>query len=175
MKIVALYSSRFGHTLRIVNEMAYVWREQGISVEIRPVCAARKFPADADGVVLAGSVRYGFYSPKMRKFAKRFAAELNQLPSAFVGVSLSSEKREKSTVDTNVYAQKFFRNLRWKPAMAKLFTGEVNFDLYRGVDKVMLNKILEISGKPHGEGVKVDYTDWDAVREFAVDFAKLIA
>lgn len=174
MKIVLLYSSRFGHTVKISEEMAVIFRDNEIDVEMRPVNVMRNFPLDADGVILAGSVRYGFYSPKLRKFAKKFANELNRIPSGFVGVSLSSEKPEKSQVDTNVYARKFFKNNPWKPNMAKLFTGEVNFDLYHSADKFMLNKILEISGKPHGDGVKIDYTDWDAVRNFAKEFVELV-
>lgn len=154
--------------------MAAELENLGHSVEVRPCGSLRIVADNVDGVIVAGSVRYGFYAPALKAFVKRNAERLNEIPTCFVGVSLSSDKPERSEPMTNVYSRKFLESTPWKPTLSRLFTGEINFNLYRGFDSFMLGKILEVSGKPHGPGVQVDYTDWDGVRTYAHEFGALL-
>ncbi|MCD4549100.1 flavodoxin domain-containing protein [Schaalia sp. lx-260] len=174
MKVLALHSSRFGHTTRIVCAMTRILEREGHEVLIRPVHAMRSLPEDIDAVLVGASVRYGFYSPRLKKWTRRHARRLNKMPTAFVGVSLSSENPDKSEPDTNVYSRKFLASTPWEPTLLCLFGGEIDFDLYSGVDAFVMDKILAHTGKPHGPGVKKVYTDWRAVDDFAGQFASLI-
>ncbi|MDO4258488.1 MAG: flavodoxin domain-containing protein [Actinomycetaceae bacterium] len=174
MRILAMYSSRFGHTTRIVGRIAESLRQQGHDVIVRPSHVVRDIGDDIDATIIAASVRYGFYAPHLKTFTRKHVNRLHSMPTAFLGVSLSSTKDGQDEPHTNRYSRKFLDGTPWKPTICRLFDGEINFDLYRGLDRILLNKILEVSGKPHGDGVKVEYTDWEAVDGFARDFAALL-
>ncbi|MDO4792153.1 MAG: flavodoxin domain-containing protein [Buchananella hordeovulneris] len=175
MHVLAVYSSRFGHTTRILSATAKVLEDAGHTVEMRPASSINKVGEHVDGVILAGSVHYGFYSPKLKKFARDNAAALNALPTAFMGVSLSNEREGKKSPQTNPYSRKFLEATPWQPTLVRLFGGEINFDLYKGLDFFVMDKILERTGKPHGRGVKFEYTDWDDVAAFAAQYAALLS
>ena len=154
--------------------MSEVLRDCGHQVDTRPAHIMRAVPPEVEAVLIAGSVRYGFYSPRLKRFTVANAERLNAMPTAFVGVSLSSARADRAEVETNVYSRKFLASTPWNPTMSTLVTGEINFDLYNRADTFLMEQILRRSGKPHGPGVKVDYTDWAAVRVFAQNFAKLL-
>ncbi|QWW19140.1 hypothetical protein I6B53_08490 [Schaalia sp. 19OD2882] len=174
MHVLSLHSSRFGHTTRIVARMADILHGQGHRVTLRPAEVMRSIGDDVDAVLIGASVRYGYYSPKLRTFTRRHAQRLNAVPTAFVGVSLSSENPARSEPMTNTYSRKFLQATPWEPTRAILLGGEIDFDLYRGLDAFVMDKILAHTGKPHGPGAKVDYTDWDKVEAFAREFAQLL-
>ncbi|MEW6934733.1 menaquinone-dependent protoporphyrinogen IX dehydrogenase [Trueperella pyogenes] len=171
MRILLTHSSRFGHTENIIHRVAQRLEEHGFHPDVRPVSAVRSI-AGYDAVVVGASVRYGFFAPAVRQLATRLAD--SALPSAFIGVNLAAAKPEKNTAETNPYVRKFFAKSPWKPDATVLLGGELNFDLYNRVDAAMLKPILKASGKPWGAGVKVEYTDWAAVEQFAADFAALL-
>lgn len=174
MKVLALHSSRFGHTAAIMHRIAQRLREGGCEVEVRPVDALRSIDADIDAVVIGASVRYGFFAPAVRRFTKRNAARLNVMPTAFLGVNLAAAKPEKSTPQTNPYVRKFLAKTPWKPRKVWLCGGELDFRLYNGLDTAMLKPILKASGKPWGPDVHIDYTDWEAVDRYAAEFTQLL-
>lgn len=172
MKVLALYSSRFGHTATIVTRMAQRLTDSGHELEVRPINALRTVDADVEAVLIGASVRYGFFAPTVRRFAKRNAARLNAMPTAFLGVNLAAAKPEKSTVETNPYVRKFLASTPWQPSVTYLCGGELDFRLYHRLDIALLKPILAASGKPWGPGVRIEYTDWEAVNAYAADFER---
>lgn len=57
--------------------------------------------------------------------------------------------------------------------MVRLFGGELNLNMYCGLDRWALGVMLDHTGKPHGQGIRVDYTDWAEVDSYAAEFAQL--
>ncbi|WP_022868805.1 menaquinone-dependent protoporphyrinogen IX dehydrogenase [Schaalia vaccimaxillae] len=174
MKILAVHSSRFGHTAAIVGRVGEVLRASGHDVEIRPIDAIRKLDDEVDAVLVGASVRYGFFSPKVWSFAKKNAARLNAMTTGFIGVNLAAAKPEKKQPQDNAYARRFLEGTPWHPTTVRLFAGELDFRLYNRADSAMLKPILKASGKPWGPDVHIDYTDWEEVEEFAVEFTRLL-
>lgn len=174
MKVLALYSSRFGHTTNIVTRVARRLEEAGVDVEVRPVESMKKIDEDIEAVIIGASVRYGFFAPAMQRFARQHSLRLNSMPTAFIGVNLAAAKPEKSEPDTNAYARKFLLKTPWVPTITRLFGGELDFRLYNKVDTALLKPILKASGKPWGPDVRIEYTDWEQVDAFAQEFAALI-
>lgn len=174
MRILALYSSRFGHTTTIIYRVADRLRALGHDVDVRPISAVRAIDPDIDSVLVGASVRYGVFAPAVWRFAKRHSLRLNTIPSAFIGVNLAAAKPEKNTPETNPYTRRFLTRTPWKPTLVGLFGGELDFRLYNAVDTAMLKPILQSSGKPWGPGVHLDYTDWSRVDTFADEYAQLL-
>ncbi|WP_165218592.1 menaquinone-dependent protoporphyrinogen IX dehydrogenase [Schaalia sp. ZJ1691] len=174
MSVLALYSSRFGHTANIIMRVAQSLRAHGIDVEVRPVEAVKTLDPAVDAVILGASVRYGVFAPSVWRFAKKNVERLNAMPTAFIGVNLAAAKPEKSQPDTNAYVKRFLDGTPWNPTTVALFGGELDFRLYNAVDTALLKPILKSSGKPWGPDVHIDYTDWERVDSFADSFLNLI-
>ncbi|MDC4233874.1 hypothetical protein M3T53_09205 [Actinomyces sp. B33] len=170
-----MHSSRFGHTANIVASTAHRLREHGHDVDVRPIGAIRAWDDTAQAVLVAASVRYGVYSPRIVSFTRRNAERLARVPSAFIGVNLSAIDADKATPQTNRYTKRFLASTPWRPDLVQLFGGELNFPLYNPLDTALLKPILATTGRPWGPDVRVDYTDWEEVDAFADRFADYAA
>ena len=114
MNVLLAYSSRFGHTLRILSRVGRILEEAGHTVEIRPTTVIKHVPATVDAVIVGASVRYGFFARSVWKLAKELA-NAHPMPTAFVGVNLAAAKPGKNQPATNAYARRFLTHTPWKP------------------------------------------------------------
>ena len=126
-----------------------------------------------DQVLIGASIRYGHFNAVLDKFIKRNVDQLNNMPSAFFCVNLTARKPEKRTPQTNPYVRKFLLSTPWQPALCGVFAGALRYPRYRWIDKVMIQLIMRMTGGETDTSKEVEYTDWEQVKKFAEDFAKL--
>lgn len=171
-KILLAFWTTDGHARSISERIASRLESNG--AEVRMVCLRdeQPDPGGYDGVIVGASIRYGFHHPKVERYVNRHTKALDAVPNAFFSINLSARKPVKSTPETNPYCRKFLQKIKWKPGMAVVFPGKVDFTRYRGFDRVMMHLIMSISGGPHGKDTVVDFTDWNAVDAFSDRFAE---
>jgi menaquinone-dependent protoporphyrinogen oxidase len=86
-----------------------------------------------------------------------------------------ARKPHKNQPQTNPYFKKFMRQIRWKPQLAAVFAGKLNYPIYNWFDRQMIRFIMLMTRGPTDPTAVVEFTDWAKVEAFAHAFCELPA
>lgn len=173
-RILIVYSTTDGHTLRICERLRGQIEAQGHQVSLVPVAeAADAVLEEYDRIVVGASIRYGKHRPAVVDFMNRNAALLNRKPSAFFSVNVVARKPEKNRPETNPYVRKLLRTLAWRPAQVAVFAGKIDYPRYDFLDRMVIRFIMLLSGGPTDSKTVVEFTDWRQVEAFGGVIARM--
>ncbi|SFD35773.1 menaquinone-dependent protoporphyrinogen IX dehydrogenase [Pragia fontium] len=175
MKALLIYSSREGQTKAIVSYIANELRE-GIEVDLYNIDDMPEINfSDYNGVLIGASIRYGHFHKAFKTFVDKHYEILNQMPTAFVSVSLIARKAEKQSPQTNSYTRKYLLATRWKPTLCGVFAGALRYPRYTWIDRVMIQLIMKMTDGETDSSKEIEYTDWAQVKRFGAEFGRLIS
>jgi menaquinone-dependent protoporphyrinogen oxidase len=182
--IAVLYATREGHTRRVAERIAEDLRARGFDVEfknLRDHDAGASHLSDFSAVVLAASVHAGKHEREMVKFVKKHRTELEQLPSAFLSVTLceagaemsgmTQEQRARFSADVQKVIDKFFEDTAWRPERVKPVAGALLYSKYNPLVRFVMKRIAKESGVATDTSRDYDYTDWVGLDRFADELA----
>jgi len=173
-RILIVYSTTDGHTLRICDRLRELIEPLGHQVSLVPVAEALEAELRSfDKIVVGASIRYGRHSPALVDFIERNAAVLNQKPSAFFSVSVVARKSEKNQPSTNPYVRKLLRRIAWRPRAVGVFAGKIDYPRYGALDRLIIRFIMWLTGGPTDPEAVVEFTDWRQVEAFGELIARL--
>lgn len=167
-KIGMLYSTVDGQTLKICTVIKEVLVEKGNSVELFSIEDFKGKVTDFDTFIIGASIRYGKHNPKIIEFINQNKAALEKTENAFFSVNLVARKPEKASPETNPYFIKFLKTIDWIPKTSAVFAGKLDYQKYPFADRLMIQLIMWMTKGPTNSNAKIEYTDWDKVKEFAV-------
>jgi menaquinone-dependent protoporphyrinogen oxidase len=122
--------------------------------------------------VLGASIHAGRHQQSAIDFVAREAKHLNALPAAFFSVSLSAGSRDPSELDAaRHFAADFVRAAQWEPRRVTCFAGKLAYTQYGFFKRWIMRWIAAREGAPTDTSRDYDFTDWKAVREFALSVA----
>lgn len=166
-RILVLFSSTDGHTIRICERLQDVVERNGHQATLVSIADSSAPDLDAfDKVVIGASIRYGRHSKRVVDFIKRNRQLLERKPNAFFSVNIVARKPEKSDPETNPYLQKFLRQIAWRPGKLAVFAGKLDYPRYRPFDRFMIRLIMLITKGPTDPATVVEFTDWKKVEAF---------
>lgn len=173
-RILIVYSTTDGHTLKICRRLRQVVEPSGATVDIVSV-------ADADGVdlgaydkiVVGASIRYGRHSKAIHDFIDARAEQLAAKPNAFFSVNIVARKPDKNRPETNPYLRKFLARIRWRPRLLAVFAGKLDYPRYRFLDRLMIRFIMLITRGPTDPHAVIEFTDWNEVDAFGRRVAQM--
>lgn len=167
-RILLLYSTTDGHTVKICNRLQQVIEQQPHQVTLASVKDSHGVELSSfDKIVIGASIRYGKHSPLVIDFIKRNAQLLDSKSNAFFSVNIVARKPEKNTPDTNPYMQKFLKQISWHPKKLAVFAGKLDYPRYGFLDRMMIRFIMLMTKGPTDPKTVVEFTDWRQVEEFA--------
>lgn len=173
MNLLILYGTTGGHTVRIADRMVDVAlsREQQVQVmdceKLPPGFLARFF----DAVIIGSSVHFEKHHPSVLKFVLEHASELVGKPSAFFSVSLAAAAANPADRAEAVdYVRDFVRETAWRPGLTAVFAGALRYSQYGLLTRAFMKGISKRAGADTDTSQDYDYTDWEAVRQFADTF-----
>lgn len=167
-KILVIYSTTDGQTLRICQHMQQTLVHQGHQVTVLPIAQGdRAIAGDFDKIVIGASIRYGKHSPLVFDFVHRHQAALDKVPSAFFTVNVVARKPEKNTPDTNPYMVKFLKKVAWKPTRLGVFAGKIDYPRLGSGDRMIIRFIMWMTKGPTDPTGTFEFTDWKKVEAFA--------
>jgi len=167
-RILIVYSTTDGHTLRICERLRGPIEAQGHQVSLVPVVEAADGELERyDTIVVGASIRYGKHSPRVHEFVNANTAILDTKPSAFFSVNIVARKPGKDRPETNPYVQKFLRQIGWRPKQLEVFAGKLDYPRYGFFDRLMIRFIMLITKGPTNPKSVVEFTDWRRVEAFA--------
>jgi menaquinone-dependent protoporphyrinogen oxidase len=175
-RIAVFYETAEGHTALVAERVRGILAEQGH--EVRVVRCREATPADlegADGFVVGASIHMGRHHAKALKFIERHLDTLASRPSAFFSVNLSTKSRSpERQADARRYVDELPGLTGWKPDRLASFAGAVPYTRYGFVVRRLMRSINEKDGGDTDTSRDFVYTDWERVREFALDFARFL-
>lgn len=123
--------------------------------------------------MIGASIRYGKHNLKIIEFINFNKKALEKIENAFFSVNLVARKPEKASPETNPYYIKFLQAINWIPKASAVFAGKLDYQKYPFTDRLMIQLIMWMTKGPTNSKTKIEYTDWDKVKEFAVLFNNL--
>lgn len=168
------YSTVDGHTLKICDRIRKGLEANGHDVALFDIgVAGQVVPAAFDQVVVGASIRYGKYRPAVFAFIESHRTVLERVPSAFFSVNVVARKPGKDTAQSNPYIRLFHRETSWRPTEIGVFAGRLDYPRYRLLDRLMIRFIMWLTHGPTDPMACVEFTDWNAVDQFARRLASL--
>lgn len=174
MTVPVFYATTEGHTRRIAEQIASTLRQLGLDSEARALSEVMP-PVEwlnVRGVVLGASLHGGRHQRAAVNFLTREAGHLAVRPSAFFSVSLSAGSRKPAEVDAaRALATGFVRAAGWEPRRLACFAGKLAYSQYGFFKRQAMRFIAWREGAPTDARRDYEFTDWAAVRQFALDVA----
>jgi menaquinone-dependent protoporphyrinogen oxidase len=172
-KIAIVYGTTEGHTAHVVDTMRQALEARGDTVVVaRAAEPLPQIPADADGVIVGASVHAGKYQAPLLAFVKANRARLEGMPSAFFQVCLAAaEHSPESETEMKNNLAAFTNDTGWQPATIASFGGLLAWSQYDFFTRLIMRLIVRQHMPHENTHQDHDFTDYDAVRKFAVDFA----
>lgn len=167
-KIGILYSTVDGQTLKICNVLKEILVEKGNEIELYSIEDFEGKVTDFDKFIIGSSIRYGKHNSKIIEFINQNKKALDKTNNAFFSVNLVARKPERATPETNPYFIKFLKEIDWIPNKSAVFAGKLDYQKYSFADRLMIQLIMWMTKGPTNSKTKIEYTDWDKVREFGV-------
>jgi menaquinone-dependent protoporphyrinogen oxidase len=173
-RVGVFYGTSEGQTRRIAERIAGILREQGFESEALDLSSAKRVVDwnHIDAVIVGGSIHIGRHQQVVSDFVARELVHLVVRPSAFFSVSLAAASSNASEVDAaRALAAKFTQNAGWQPGRVACFAGRLAYTKYGFFKRWMMKQIAAREGAPTDTTRDHEFTDWTAVREFALGVA----
>jgi menaquinone-dependent protoporphyrinogen oxidase len=173
-RILIVYSTTDGHTLRICDRLRELLEPPGHQVTLVPVAEVADAELESyDTIVVGASIRYGRHRPAVVEFIDRNAGVLNRKATAFFSVSVVARKPAKNQPHTNPYVRKLLRRIAWRPREVGVFAGKINYPIYGTMDRMIIRFIMWLTGGPTDPKAVVEFTDWQQVEAFGDRIARM--
>ena len=174
-RILVLYGTTDGQTAKIADALGNALRMQGSDVDV--VQARRDAPAPDGyaGIIVAASLHGGKYQRPVRKWASRYAQQLNEKTTAFLSVCLAVLQQEPK-VQQELWAiiRRFLRATGWRPTLIQPVAGALLYRRYNPFKRWVMKRIVKKGGGDTDTSRDYEYTDWDDLRAFANEFGSLV-
>jgi len=181
-KVAVLYATFHHHTRMIAERIASDLEARGFEVEIRDVRSETAFHPDSyTAAILAAPVHLGRHHTDMIAFVKANRSALEQLPTAFISVTLSEagaerrfvspEQHRQSVADVQMMLDRFVAETGWHPTRIKPVAGAIAYTHYNFLLRFGLKHIAKKVKAGLNTSRDYDYTDYDALDAFVNEFA----
>lgn len=172
-KILVLYSSVDGQTIKIINHIATMIAGDitVINIDDKPIIDFNLYQK----VLVGASIRYGNFRPNMLKFVNQHKTELASLANAFFVVCLTARKPEKAIPENNAYMKKFEQLSLWQPQLKAVFAGALLYSRYNWWQTLLIQFIMKMTGGSTDKTKDMELTDWHKVDDFSQQFNSLSA
>ncbi|MFC7202138.1 flavodoxin domain-containing protein [Haloferax namakaokahaiae] len=172
------YKSREGQTAKVADRVASALEQRGHEVRTISVTewSSADSIADYDAVLLGDSIHLGRHAKQMIRFVRDHRDELAVRPNGFFQVSLSAADPddEDGQTETVTYIHEFVEKTGWEPDQIGVFGGALRYSKYGFITRYVMKRIARNNLGITDTSRDHEFTDWDEVETFALDFAVLV-
>jgi len=174
--VLILYASTHGQTAKIATRVGGVVLASGATPHVVDVRAGADPEVGTFDLVIAGaSIHRDHHQHEMVEWARKHAAALDMIPSAFFSVSLTAaDDTDEALLATRGYLDRFLEDTGWTPRTTASFAGALLYREYNLPTRLLMKLIMARGHHPTDMSEDVEYTDWDAVDTFARECAGLL-
>jgi menaquinone-dependent protoporphyrinogen oxidase len=120
----------------------------------------------------------------MFAFVKHHLPALEQIPTAFLSVSLSeagaedpgapSARRAKAAADAQMMIDKFLTDTGWRPLKTRAVAGALLYSKYNFILRLLMKYIARKAGGDTDTSRDYQYTNWQTLDEFVDELTSSI-
>lgn len=174
-RVLVVFHTGEGQTEKIAERIVCELERRDALVALSDAASAPP-PTAYDLVVVGDSIHGGRHSRQLARWVERYEAELAAVPVALFQVSLTSAiDDETHAVEANRLVQQFLDATGLDPAMVGMFAGALAYTRYGWLKRAVMKRIVASEGGDTDTTQDHEYTDWDAVDDFAADVYSLAA
>lgn len=171
--VLVAYATTEGQTRRIAEHVAERLRSAGHEVDVIDTAATSEPPMGSgyQTAFLGGSVHYDRHQGSLLQFARRHRGWLNDMPTAFLSVSMAPVHADAGGVEHARHAvDRFLDASGLKPAQVHLVAGALRFTQYDFFKRLMMRVIARAQGDRIDASQDHEYTDWQDLDAFVDGF-----
>jgi menaquinone-dependent protoporphyrinogen oxidase len=183
VKALIVYGTRYGATELTANEIADVFRQEGLDVKVVNLKDEEvKDISDYDLVLVGSGIKIKKWTKEPEKFLKKFQKELaNKKTAIFISCGAKYPLDEKADVETEIeyartnYLEGKAAKYNLQPIALGLFGGVYNFNKMGWFFRKTLSAVkpqLEAADVPETEPGLYDTRDVNAIRSWAKEVAQ---
>jgi menaquinone-dependent protoporphyrinogen oxidase len=177
--ILITYATREGHTKRIAEYLADRIRSGALPFTVLGVRELQdRFSANQySATVLAASVHVGKHEREAIDFVKHHRADLDEMLTTFISVSLSqagaqderarSESRAKAARDVQKMTDAFLAETQWHPTLTLPVGGALMYRKYNFVLRMIMKQIARCAGASTDTSRDHVFTEWRDLDDLA--------
>jgi menaquinone-dependent protoporphyrinogen oxidase len=173
--VLIVHGSKYGQTAKIAEYIANVLRSEYISTivmhaeDVTPELDVGSFA----GIIVGAPVLIRRHPRSVQQFVLHHRSTLEHRATAFFSVSGSAAGKELSQkADARAMLQEFLDACRWHPTHTACFAGAIAFTKYNVLVRWAMKRIARQVGASTDTSRDHEFTDWRAVKNFALDFAE---
>ena len=171
-RVLVIYGTTHGQAAKVARATAEELRRSGADADVVEASTRAPGPDTYDGVIVVGSVHARGYQRSLRRWVRTHADTLQEKPSAFVSVCLGVLQRDP-VVDRALSGIRdaFYAATGWHPTLVAVVAGALPYTQYDPLTRWMMRRIVAKAKGDTDTSRDYEYTDWEAVRRFAGEFA----
>jgi len=173
---LVLYGTSEGQTSKVTDTVVDALTGRGHAVEAVDVESSSNINVGVfDAVVVGSSVQSDEHNEAVRDFVAENLGALNDRPTAFFQLSLSSAADdEEGRAEAAGYVDSFLEETGWNPDRVGVFGGALRYSKYGFLKRLMMERISKEATGDTDTSQDYEYTDWDEVGAFTNDFAAFV-
>jgi len=175
---LVLYGTGEGQTAAVSERIAGVIGGRGHDVEtvdVETVDAEGELLEGYDAVLVGSSIHVGSHHPEIVAFAREHRERLEERPTAFFQLSLSSAvDDERRRAEAARYVEEFLAETGWEPDRLARFGGALRYSEYGFLKRIVMKRIAKRATGDTDSSRDYEYTDWAEVEAFAADVAAFV-
>ncbi len=172
-RVLVVFHTGEGQTEKIADRIVNELERKDALVALSDAASAPP-PTAYDAVVVGDSIHGGRHSRQLARWVERYEQQLADVPVALYQVSLTSAiDDETHTAEANRLVQQFLDATGLDPDMVGLFAGALAYRRYGWLKRAVMKRIVAAEGGDTDTSRDHEYTDWDAVDQFAADVLAL--
>lgn len=175
--ILVVYGTTDGHTAKVASFVGEQLRALGHEVEVDDAKEPRRNPraADFDAVIVAASVHVSGYQQAVRRWVRDNLGDLATTHNAFLSVCMGIvQDTPRVRADLGAIVARFVAHTGWQPQRVEFVAGAIPYSRYGIVKRLVMQYMSRQAGHRTSPSQDYEYTDWEALRRFAVTFAEAI-
>ena len=181
--VLVIYATREGQTRHIAEHLGTAL---GVKQHPCQLIDAAHIPkgftlTEYSAAIVCASLHMGKYEAEMAKFVKRHLADLQEMPTAFLSVSLAeasvedANTRPEYRAEAEVHVKKataaFLAETGWVPSLVTAAAGALMYSKYNFLTRFIMKRIARKTGRPTDTTQDYEYTDWSRLDRLAEEFA----
>ncbi|HEY3500587.1 MAG TPA: flavodoxin domain-containing protein [Polyangiaceae bacterium] len=173
--ILVVYATKEGQTEKIARRITDTLRHEGHTVDLVDTDHPRVVPEHGrfQAVFVGAPIHAGGYPRSVLRFVRTHHALLERVPSAFFSVGLAVASRTSDgRAQTLPLVEKFVEQTGWRPRRVELLAGALLYSKYNFLVRFVMRRISAKEGGDTDTTRDYEYTDWQAVDRFALDFVR---
>ena len=171
MKILIVYGTTEGQTRKIARFMEDVLQDAGHKVAVADAADQPPSPSEYDAILIGGSIHLHKYQAAVSYYITHHLVVLNRMPGAFFSVCLAvASGIEEEHREAEKITKDFLQQAGWKPLAVTQVAGALKYTQYDFFKRLIMKMISKREGRSTDVSRDYEYTDWNAVKKFVLDF-----